>query len=451
MEYENKIPKSEKSKTQNNINSGYKSFTPYNQDFEQYNFNSFLTELSQILNNISSTIHNTESDGTVGRRGSRVCDREYLRRKKASSAESVEEERSNIKEGFKRDYETYEREGTEEESAVSDSEFYRERSRKLTSIKNEKYKYLGEIREGMRDGFGICYYTGGEVYTGQWKKDMREGKGKMMLPNGDVQIGELKENKFEGFSEIFNYKIDLEVRGSCVNGKFRGELFCRIGDETIEGINLISFSDEVTCIGVSNIQVCKFRMAIDAYYLGEINIGSNSTMNHPIYGIYVKEKEFMYMGELILLSSSKKHIDRYFLPHGYGEFYYNDLSRYYGFFKFGKKEGLGLHLFTDGRIFFGKFENDIKSGPFFILTKSTSGNSISSMKMEIYHLGFKSKTVEKQDNIKKYLPLNYPEFAQILNFDYKVILNKIWEWDMKDDEEIMKDIFTLDEEEGDKS
>jgi hypothetical protein len=45
--------------------------------------------------------------------------------------------------------------------------------------------------------------------------------------------------------------------------------------------------------------------------------------------------------------------------------------------------------------------------------------------MELYILGFKTKTVEKMDTIKNYLLLNYPEFYKILKIDFDKLINKL--------------------------
>src|SRR5690606_23094688 len=53
-------------------------------------------------------------------------------------------------------------------------------------IKTDKYKYIGEIANSKRDGFGVCYYNRGETYIGNWVSDKKEGLGKTIFTNGDI-------------------------------------------------------------------------------------------------------------------------------------------------------------------------------------------------------------------------------------------------------------------------
>ena len=66
-------------------------------------------------------------------------------------------------------------------------------------IKTENYKYVGETICNNREGFGVCYFTNGEVFIGQWRNDKREGYGKTTLANGNINQGEMRNNLYEGF------------------------------------------------------------------------------------------------------------------------------------------------------------------------------------------------------------------------------------------------------------
>lgn len=54
----------------------------------------------------------------------------------------------------------------------------RERTRKPEEEKlptEEDYK--GNMKDGMRNGRGICYYPNGDKYDGEWKDDLKDGRG----------------------------------------------------------------------------------------------------------------------------------------------------------------------------------------------------------------------------------------------------------------------------------
>ena len=46
-------------------------------------------------------------------------------------------------------------------------------------------KYIGEFKNGMRDGKGIFYFNDGSRYEGDYKNDKREGKGIYYYNDGD--------------------------------------------------------------------------------------------------------------------------------------------------------------------------------------------------------------------------------------------------------------------------
>lgn len=45
-------------------------------------------------------------------------------------------------------------------------------------------KYIGEHKEGKRDGRGILYMPDGREYEGTWRENRMHGKGNEIMPNG---------------------------------------------------------------------------------------------------------------------------------------------------------------------------------------------------------------------------------------------------------------------------
>ena len=60
---------------------------------------------------------------------------------------------------------------------------------------NDGSRYVGEFKNGKRDGKGIYYYHTGNSYEGDWKDDKREGKGVYYYFNGDREMGDYLDNK----------------------------------------------------------------------------------------------------------------------------------------------------------------------------------------------------------------------------------------------------------------
>ena len=38
-------------------------------------------------------------------------------------------------------------------------------------------KYIGQLKEGKREGSGIIYWSNGDKYEGEWKNDKNDGMG----------------------------------------------------------------------------------------------------------------------------------------------------------------------------------------------------------------------------------------------------------------------------------
>lgn len=250
-------------------------------------------------------------------------------------------------------------------------------------IKTDEFRYIGETLNNLRDGFGICYYTNGEVHIGEWKNNLKEGYGKSIFPDNSISQGEMKNNKFEGFCEKIT-KNSI-VYGFVSNGSFIDEIVIKKNNQTIE----------------KNVECNILKKIIDdnRYFMGEANLGISVSV--PV----------TYAGYLINN-----------MPNGYGEIY-KDGIKFFGNFIDNKRNGLSLEFTKDDKVNIGYYINDVKNGAFFVVTKA-------GFKMEMYHLGFKIKTVEKFDNCKKYLLLNYPEFASMLKVNYKLLIDKFSQIDL---------------------
>ena len=42
-------------------------------------------------------------------------------------------------------------------------------------------KYVGEVKNGKRNGYGTLYYSNGNVYTGEFKNDKKDGYGSFVF------------------------------------------------------------------------------------------------------------------------------------------------------------------------------------------------------------------------------------------------------------------------------
>ena len=88
-------------------------------------------------------------------------------------------------------------------------------------------KYIGETKNGLKDGKGILYYNKDDEknrrkYEGEFKNDKKDGKGIMYWNNGDRYEGEYKNDKIEG-KGIMHYNDGNRYEGEFKNDKKEGK------------------------------------------------------------------------------------------------------------------------------------------------------------------------------------------------------------------------------------
>ena len=50
--------------------------------------------------------------------------------------------------------------------------------------------YVGQWREGQKNGLGKLYFPDSSAYSGYFKNGVAKGQGRLIHPNGDVYVGE---------------------------------------------------------------------------------------------------------------------------------------------------------------------------------------------------------------------------------------------------------------------
>ena len=82
-------------------------------------------------------------------------------------------------------------------------------------------KYIGEMKNGLRDGRGIMIFNFGDKYEGDWKNDKREGRGVFYFKDGSIYEGGYKNNRRDGFGVLY-YKNGDRYEGGFKDGLFNG-------------------------------------------------------------------------------------------------------------------------------------------------------------------------------------------------------------------------------------
>ena len=195
------------------------------------------------------------------------------------------------------------------------------------------FKYIGEVKYGLRHGKGRMTYAGGSTYDGEWKNGKYHGKGRMTFPDGSTYEGEWEADEFHGKGRMTYYN------GSTYDGQWR------IGD--YHGKGIMTYSDGSTYDGEwkNGKWDGQGKMTYDdgSTYEGEWKNG-----NYPGKGIRTYSSGSTYDGEW----KNDKH-------HGKGIMTYSDGSTYDGQWLFGKRRGYGSMTYSpDNTNCSGYWDND---------------------------------------------------------------------------------------------
>lgn len=74
---------------------------------------------------------------------------------------------------------------------------------KFKSKKGNQMHYVGQVKNGKANGFGIALLDTGSRYEGQWKDNEREGEGTFFWPDGEYYVGTYSNDKRSGFGTYY--------------------------------------------------------------------------------------------------------------------------------------------------------------------------------------------------------------------------------------------------------
>jgi hypothetical protein len=278
-----------------------------------------------------------------------------------------------------------------ESDCYSDSD-NEEDGKLVKTIVAEKYKYVGEVKNGRKDGFGVCYYTTGDKYVGYWENDLKCGLGKLTLKNGKTFSGEFSDNSVDGFVEYTNNQ------GVVHHGFMRGFKFIP-GEPLIMKNSKCLFMGRMKYTDGKLIGIGRYNYSNGGKYEGEICDYAECGL-----GIYYKHDGYIFKGE---------NKERVF--NGFCEVIAPDRSIHLGNYKNNVKDGLSISISPEGIYTVGVYSEETKNGGFLTLAKECT-------KFEIWLWGFCVKSVEKKENVISYVNTVYPEYKYLLRLKN----NKIW-------------------------
>ena len=101
-------------------------------------------------------------------------------------------------------------------------------------IDEDGNKYIGEMKDNIREGKGILYYDNGSKYEGDFKNDKFNGKGVLYSNGKKIYEGEFKDDKREG-KGILLYEDSFRYEGEFKNDNFDGKGTIYYGTAIEEG------------------------------------------------------------------------------------------------------------------------------------------------------------------------------------------------------------------------
>ena len=81
-------------------------------------------------------------------------------------------------------------------------------------------KYVGQFIDGKRNGQGTYTWTNGDKYVGQFINDNRTGQGTYTFANGNKYVGQFKDNKYDGFGTLYNTNGSIFQQGLWRDNEF---------------------------------------------------------------------------------------------------------------------------------------------------------------------------------------------------------------------------------------
>ena len=225
-------------------------------------------------------------------------------------------------------------------------------------------KYIGEYKNGEKNGQGTVTWTSGDKYFGEWINDRRTGQGTYWYANGDIYIGRFKDGKIAGHGTL-TYSNGNKYVGKYNNGKRHGQGTFTWADGEWSGDKYVGEwkNDDRTGQGIyySNGKVVQEGTFEDNKFISTQTlpncIGSYNTTNwNNCIGSYETASGDKYEGEF-------KDGTYY----GQGTYTYGMNTewagyKYIGYHKNNKRNGQGTLFYANGDVYIGEFKNDELSG-----------------------------------------------------------------------------------------
>ena len=243
-------------------------------------------------------------------------------------------------------------------------------------IIEEKYivpeTYIGEIKNGKKEGYGILFNCYGEIYEGSFKDDKKNGYGKFKKISGEYE-GNFENDKKHGIG--VQKTIDYIYKGQFKEDIKHGYGELEFGNCLFEG----EFkNDQIEGLGI-------LKLPNLTFYKGKWLPYKSSNSFYTIQGDYaiifdllnikiikMENNKFDGYGKEYYIRTGFNESNYYFgqfkngLKEGYGieysELFFSQKEKYEGYFSEDKRNGIGIYILEKEYKYEGEFRNNEKNG-----------------------------------------------------------------------------------------
>ena len=264
---------------------------------------------------------------------------------------------------------------------ITDEKTQEENNSEEKQKKDSIEKFEGDIVDGLKEGWGKCWYIKGDYYEGNFLKDKKSGEGTYNFKIGYKYQGIWAEGKMNGLGK-FNWSETCYYEGNFANNKkngygkmfkngcctFEGNMKDNLPDDQCKSIlpNGDQFEGLFKDGKIAQGKLIKFK--------GEIAVGEFKNGKLDGIGKLTKPTGYIYEGEFrngtlngkgkIVYPSGSKYEGEVEdnQPNGQGKMNYSNKCIYEGEFKNCKKDGKGIFIFSTNTKYVGQFKNDSVDG-----------------------------------------------------------------------------------------
>ena len=84
-------------------------------------------------------------------------------------------------------------------------------------------RYVGQWKNGARNGYGVFFYSNGARYEGEWKNNLKNGFGIMLYEEGKKYIGRFEEDRLVDKYNELNEEEVIKLYEDFIINKKRNE------------------------------------------------------------------------------------------------------------------------------------------------------------------------------------------------------------------------------------